>query len=331
MGNQHLVFERYLWFDAEIRKNRYPNATSLAEEFEISNRQARRNIDFMRYSLEAPLVYDPARRGYAYESEFSLPELPLGQRETLAVLLAGNLLEASDSGYISKAIQRFGRRLFQEHSEIGISERRIRKCFSAIWHGHAPCRGAVFRHVSRALLTSRLLSITYHSPLNDRVSRRYIEPHHLQHYMGSWVLLAWCRLRHDWRRFYLSRMSHATPLEEVFTRRSPSAWRPLLYRGFGIFQAAEVFPVRILFFPHIARWVREQIWHPDQEMEEQADGSLVLTVPVADLREIKMKVLQFGAEARVLEPSELRTLIRQEARRLVDLYDRGESPGEIKK
>ncbi|HHK60185.1 MAG TPA: hypothetical protein ENJ73_00480 [Desulfobacterales bacterium] len=42
MGNQHLIYERYLWFEAEIKKNRYPNARTLAEQFEISERTARR-------------------------------------------------------------------------------------------------------------------------------------------------------------------------------------------------------------------------------------------------------------------------------------------------
>ncbi len=322
MGSEHLVFERYLWFDAQVRKKRYPNASSLAAEFGISGRQARRNIHFMRVSLEAPLVYDSVRRGYTYENEFSLPDLPLGEREILAVLLARNLLEASDSGYISRAIQQFGQRLFRENSEIGISQRHIRQCFSAVWHGHAPCQGTIFRQVSRALLTSRLLAITYHSPLNDQVTRRRIKPHHLQHYMGSWVLLAWCRMREGWRRFYLSRMSHASPVDDIFVRRPSSSWRPLLNSGFGIFQAREVFVVRILFTPHMARWVREQVWHPEQEMEERSDGSLVLCVPVADLREIKMKVLQFGPEARVLHPVELRDMIHETARRLCEVYER---------
>ena len=320
MGNQHLVYERYKWIDAEIKKGRYPNARRLAEKFEISERTAQRNIDFMRCHLEAPMVYDPARRGYTYETPFSLPELPLSQKELLAVLLVQSLISSTDNGYLAQAIQDLGKKLFQKNGDTGLEARRIRQCFSALWHGYSPSDPDVFQPVSHALLSNRLLSIRYSSPSQDRTTSRTIEPHHLQHYMGSWVLLAWCRLRGGWRRFYLSRMKEVELLDAPFDRRPASTWRPLIKSGFGIFQGARTFEVTIRFSPLMARWVREQVWHPDQKQETCGDGGLILTVPVTDLREIKMKVLQFGAEAKVLEPEELREMIRQEAEGLLAKY-----------
>ena len=320
IGNQHLVFERYLWIDGEIRKERYPNARCLAEEFEISKRTAQRNIEFMRNNLNAPLFYDPARRGYTYETPFSLPELPLSQKELLAVLLVQSLISSTDNGYLAQAVQVLGKKLFQKNGDIGIEARRIIQCFSALWHGYAPCDPDVFQPVSQALLSSRLLSIRYSSPNRNKTTSRTIEPHHLQHYMGSWVLLAWCRLRKDWRRFYLSRMKKVKLLDEPFERRPASTWRPLIKSGFGIFQGPDTFKVTIRFSPLMAKWVREQVWHPDQKREECRDGSLILTVPAADLREIKMKVMQFGAEAEVLAPEELKEMISEEAKRLLAKY-----------
>ncbi len=320
MGNQHLVFERYLWIDGEIRKGRYPNARLLAEEFEISKRTAQRNIEFMRFNLKAPLVYDPARRGYTYETPFALPELPLSQKELLAVLLVQSLISSTDNGYLAQAVQDLGKKLFQKNGDIGIEARRIIQCFSALWHGYAPSDPDVFQPVSQALLSSRLLSIRYSSPNRNKTTYRTIEPHHLQHYMGSWVLLAWCRLRKDWRRFYLSRMKKVKLLDEPFERRPASTWRSLIKSGFGIFQGPDTFKVTIRFSPFMAKWVREQVWHPDQKREECRDGGLILTVPAADLREIKMKVMQFGAEAEVLAPEELKEMISQEAKRLLAKY-----------
>jgi len=77
----------------------------------------------------------------------------------------------------------------------------------------------------------------------------------------------------------------------------------------------------------MARWIHEQVWHPDQILQKAGDGSLTLTVPVADLREIKMKILQFGPEAEVLAPEELRSQIREEAKRLASIYsDKKQNP-----
>ncbi|WP_127534295.1 helix-turn-helix transcriptional regulator [Paenibacillus kobensis] len=72
MSNTH----RIQWFDQQIRESRYPNSGHLAEQFEISRRQAQRDIEYMAESLRAPLMYDAKRRGYKYEDNtYMLPLL----------------------------------------------------------------------------------------------------------------------------------------------------------------------------------------------------------------------------------------------------------------
>lgn len=50
------MLHRIQWVDAQIRAGRYPNARALAAAFEISHRQALRDLAYMRDSLGAPLV-----------------------------------------------------------------------------------------------------------------------------------------------------------------------------------------------------------------------------------------------------------------------------------
>jgi len=38
------IYERFIWFDDRVRAKRYPNATTLAEKFEISSKTAQRDI-----------------------------------------------------------------------------------------------------------------------------------------------------------------------------------------------------------------------------------------------------------------------------------------------
>lgn len=52
-----------------------------------------------------------------------------------------------------------------------------------------------------AVLRHRLLSIAYREASTDALAHRTVEPHHLQHCLGSWVLIAWCRLKGGWRMF----------------------------------------------------------------------------------------------------------------------------------
>ncbi len=64
--------------------------------------------------------------------------------------------------------------------------------------------------------------------------------------------------------------------------------------------------VKIRFSASQAPYIRERTWHPSQKIETEPDGSIILTLQVADLWEVKFWLIGFGAEAEVLEPAELR-------------------------
>jgi len=65
VGNQ-LFLERFIWFDQEARNGRWPNASIIARQFEVSTKTARRSIDHFRDRLQAPLEYDKTHKGYYY-------------------------------------------------------------------------------------------------------------------------------------------------------------------------------------------------------------------------------------------------------------------------
>jgi predicted DNA-binding transcriptional regulator YafY len=174
--------------------------------------------------------------------------------------------------------------------------------------------------VVQALIERRTVDMGYHSPGSNASTCRTVEPHHLQHYMASWVLIAYCRLRGDWRKFYLSRIHELAVLPETFTVRPREQWAAHLEGSFGIFQGAASIPVSLRFNPFRARWVREQLWHPAQEVRPTPDGGIELSFPVADFREVKMMILQFGADARVLAPEALRQELMEEVARLKQMY-----------
>ena len=89
-----------IWFHNRVVENAYPNAGTLAEQFEISNRQAQRDIEYMRDSMNAPLLYCARKRGYRYEKEYVLPSFFLSESEKETVwLLAKQSKALSSFGY----------------------------------------------------------------------------------------------------------------------------------------------------------------------------------------------------------------------------------------
>lgn len=110
--------------------------------------------------------------------------------------------------------------------------------------------------------------------------------------------------------------------DESFTSKNDSEWADLVEGAFGIFQGKETKMVVLHFSAFRARWIREQLWHPNQEMVELEDGGLELRLPVTDFREIKMKILQFGADVTVVEPEALREEIEMEVQKMAAVYSR---------
>jgi len=318
----HIVLERYLWFDQQVHLHLYPNARTLADRFEISPRTAQRCIDFLRDRLQAPLEYNAAKKGYFYgQPSFQLPFTQVHQHEILALLVAKNLLSQSAGGFISRAIDQFGKRLLTQTEDLGLTAEHLDQAFSAQWNTFAPSPAETFRKVVDALLKKRLLSFNYCSPQQPGdPTHRQVEPHHLQHYLGSWVLLGRCRERQAWRKFFLSRISSLKVEKTVFAPLPPEDWQAQIEGGFGIFQGSELVPVRLSFAPARAPWIREQHWHPEQVFEELPGGGLVLGFPVADFREVKLKILQFGADVEVLEPQELREEVAREIEVMGKIY-----------
>ena len=66
---------RIQWLHKKMTMKSYPNAQRLAERFQISHRQAQRDMEYLRRELGAPIAYDNSRKGFYYTEPFALPVL----------------------------------------------------------------------------------------------------------------------------------------------------------------------------------------------------------------------------------------------------------------
>ncbi len=73
-------------------------------------------------------------------------------------------------------------------------------------------------------------------------------------------------------------------------------------------------PVRIRFDAESARAVRRRIWHPTQLIRAIPGGCIELSLVVRDDWEIARWVLSWAGHASVVDPTRIRTLVRQLAR-----------------
>lgn len=307
------LLERLYSFHQDIQNDRYPNATTLIEQFEISLATARRDIAYLRDRLLAPLAFDQQQNGFYYtETGFSLP---FSQSPKILFLM----------GMIQKLAEEAG---LKELPEVQQLENKLSEMLSADyaqldqilyceWVEIESLDTGIFAVIMESLLQERAVQLHY-TTAGAQASKRIVEPQRLCSYQGRWYLLAHCRLRKDLRMFHLARIQDAEPANEKISRK-PNLNETYLQQSFGIFKGRNRFTAEILFTSTAAELVRLQRWHASQEIEETPEG-VILRLPVSDDREIMMKILQYGAMARVLAPGSLRAKVADEIRSMSRIY-----------
>jgi predicted DNA-binding transcriptional regulator YafY len=129
---------------------------------------------------------------------------------------------------------------------------------------------------------------------------------------GRWYVLARCRRSAEVRAFRLDRIVALTLGEERF--EVPEDFDPRSHLSEGrVFRAEEEIEVRVRYSARIARWIVEK-----GPAEPAEDGSVQVRHRVADPRWVVRHVLQYGADAEVIAPPELRALVRDAVARVRD-------------
>ena len=311
-------FERYIWFHSKLKAGRYPKLADLAEKFEISGRQAAREIDFMKNFFSAPIEYSHERNGYHYtEAGFELPNIWLGQEEIVALIISKRISTAIPDRRLKKKIDFYFKKIAGctdfdfEDLEKRISLKNIH------YYTVAP---EIFASCAFALAKNRRMRIKYRSAYSNEIHEREISPLHLLLYLGNWHLIAYCHSRGDLRDFVLSRVTEMDILDGLVSKELLARdIKEMIDKHYGIFLQGEEKRVKVRFRGRSVGIVRDQLWFAGQQVAEEKD-SLLLSFPVTDYREVLGDILRFGADAEVLEPAELRNLVKETAACMASLY-----------
>jgi predicted DNA-binding transcriptional regulator YafY len=75
--------------------------------------------------------------------------------------------------------------------------------------------------------------------------------------------------------------------------------------------------VELRFDKATAAWAKDRIWHPTQKITLLKSGGMLMTLTVADSREVVGWVLSFGSGVHIVGPESLRTAVKTESRRIL--------------
>jgi|CXWL01.1.fsa_nt_gi predicted DNA-binding transcriptional regulator YafY len=287
------------------------SSVRLMEEVKCSRATLYRDLAFMRDALGAPLENEgdplPSWRYVNRNLDaFQLPGVWLSPDELYAMMLAQHVLKQSGAGLLSQAIGPMDTRIQKILGDKAdhLDRLRIKRTQAR------RCNTAVLRIVTEAVLGRRQLRFSYQARSSDHEKERLVSPQQLIHHRDNWYLDACEAGRTAVLCFALDRIRRPELTADAAIGIPVADLAADHESGYGIFAGPATATAVIRFTPHAARWIADEHWHPKQRQRLLPDGSLELTIPYANPRELLMDVTRYGKDAQVISPPELREQAR---------------------
>lgn len=310
--------ERFYRIETLLAQRRTVSFAHLQAALEVSRATLRRDLQFMRHRLDAPIEWSADDRGYRW-AQSAAGEQPLhrtslwfSSSEVHSLLTLDHLLRQIDpAGVLGSQIAPLERRLEKlldgEDEEAAQLRQRVR----IIGMARRAVQPRHFRQIGTALVGRRRLRIRYLARSSGRETEREISPLRLIHYRENWYLDAWCHLRDALRNFAVDAIAAVAPLDTPAREVSDARLDAAFNASYGIFSGRQIRWARLRFAPERARWVANEQWHPQQRGRWDESGHWLLDVPYADPRELVKDILQHVPDVEVLGPPGLRQEVRQ--------------------
>ena len=158
--------------------------------------------------------------------------------------------------------------------------------------------------VRESVAASRVIEFRYVAQSTGRKSRQRVQPYGLLY--GNRAFLVACT---DWaeepRLWRLANVSEARMTDEAFERDSEFDLQRYARRSFGTFQESPV-EVVLRFDARAAPDASAFLFHPDQAVEENFDGSLTVRFRAGGIDEMCWHLFTWGESVTIEKPARLR-------------------------
>jgi len=291
---------------------RVTRAEDIADEFATSIRTVYRDIAALA-EAGVPIIGE-AGVGYSIMRGYHLPPVHFTTEEATALVTAGMLMDRfADSSLMSSMASALGKIRAvlppdrQDH--VARLERRM-----SLQNTRQPNQPANLFLIQKALADRTVLRISYRGSGAAEPLRREVEPLGLTYYGDRWHLIAWCRVRQDYRDFRTDRIQAIGSSAEQFGPHEDFSLNDFLSRRED---TAPPVTGSIRVDPFAAERLRKEA--PFKIIREERDErGITFAIEGAKWDWYLGWLLSFGNRLVVVEPDNLRTLLFETARATAD-------------
>ena len=314
--------DRLLAIILELQRHGQRRAEDLAATFATSKRTIYRDIEAL--SESGVPIAAMTGQGYTLMEGYFLPPLMFTADEATMLLLGADLMAQNFDAHYRAVAQSAAAKIDGALPERRRAEVRYLQS-SLFFHQHSsvtnPQVAQCLQQLRRAVIERRRVQFQYYArwSATEQAKQpsselRTVDPYGLAFIDGVWYLVAFDHARSARRNFRLDRLEKLALQRQTFERAANFQFT------YDTEQAVRSLTVRLCFGPQVARWVRENRSFFTTAEEETAAGLLV-TLQVRQIDELLQWVVGWGSQVRVLEPETLRLRVREEAKKMLAMYD----------
>lgn len=309
-----------------LQSRRVIKAGDMAAHFETSLRTVYRDMAALG-EAGVPVVAE-AGVGYSLLKGYSVPPVMFTAEEAGALFLGGELVghltDPSLQEQMGSALLKI-RSVLPHNQQEHLDRLKQATAFFISPQQAGTASQAVLTGIQNALAQRRILALDYRAAGSGETTRREVEPLGLIYYSDRWHLIAYCRLRRDYRDFRTDRIVKLDMCEASFQPHGKFSVREYVGSWCDKTKGVEV---EVKFSPRAAERARRS-WFAGLVSEKRTKDGVIMSFPVGGLEWITGWLLSFGMEVEVIAPAELRALLVEHSFRLAKHHG-DKKPGEGK-
>lgn len=298
-----------------LQSKKVVKAEEISDRFEISLRTVYRDV---RALMEAGVpIGSEAGKGYFIVDGYHLPPVMFNQEEASSILLAGKLVEKMTDESIRRAYESA---LIKIKSVLAEREKDHLETLESFVEVQIPRSqqpqfpNHFLTDIQKALVCREVLEMEYQASDEEQTTRE-VEPIGMFYYGSGWHLIAWCRMRNDYRDFRADRIRSLVNTGHNFDRRNLMSLQEYLQTYIQSHQGLH--KVTVVFEKSIFRH-RSHIY--GFVSEEDLGERTRVTFLADSLSWLSRWLLSFGSAAEIEQPEELKGMVTQLVEELQSHY-----------
>ncbi|MBS1746234.1 MAG: YafY family transcriptional regulator [Bacteroidetes bacterium] len=299
----------------QLQSRRLVKAQQIADKFSISLRTVYRDVHALQES-GVPIIGE-AGTGYSLMEGYKLPPVMFNTDEASALLTAAKLMQSKTDKNSSK---HYASALDKIKAVLRMSEKDhiadIDEHVMVIQHPAIrfdPPQELFLQPILKTISVKLVAEIIYTTPDKGEKTTRKIEPVGIFNLGVHWHLVAFCRLRNDYRNFRTDRIEKFNITDETFTKKHP----PLQTFINKMTSQREVTKIVMDVENDVVKYLGEQKFYSGFVHEEDRGKFTRMTFLCGSLEGFARWFMMFGDHATIVEPVELNDIITSIAENIV--------------